>query len=87
MMQNSIFRLYLIIVNIISLFLYILDKKKAISHKYRIPENILLLFSIIGGVFGSIFGMMLVHHKTKKIKFIIVNTLFLLLWLYIIIFK
>ena len=69
------------------MILYILDKKKAINHRYRIPENILLLFSIIGGVFGSIIGMMLVHHKTKKIKFIIVNSFFLLLWLYIIIFK
>ena len=86
MIRNSIFSIYLIVINIISFFTYIIDKKKAIRHKYRIPEDILLLLSIIGGVLGSILGMMLVHHKTKKLKFIIINTLCLLIWLYIIIF-
>lgn len=60
---------YLISVNSLAFFLILIDKKKAIHHKWRIAENILLLVSILGGCFGMIISMYLFHHKTKKSKF------------------
>lgn len=76
-----ILNIYLVLVNIISFFLYYIDKKKSIKRKYRIKEKVLLGFSLIGGVFGSVLSMVLFHHKTKHIKFIIVNTICIIMWL------
>lgn len=70
---------YLIIINVISLLICYIDKFKAIHHKYRIPENILILISLIGGCFGFMIGMNLFHHKTKKTKFKLVY-LFVIIW-------
>ena len=42
------------------------DKIRAMEHRYRIPEAILILFAISGGSIGSLLGMLLFHHKTRK---------------------
>jgi uncharacterized membrane protein YsdA (DUF1294 family) len=47
------------------------DKKKAIKKKERIPEMTLFTLSFMGGGLGTLLGMLIFHHKTKKIKFII----------------
>ena len=75
---------YIIIINIISFILYGYDKYLAIKGKMRISEYHLLVTSFFGGSIGSIIGMKVFHHKTKKIKFWILNILFLLVWIYII---
>ena len=69
--MSSVINYYLICINIISFLIYYIDKRLAIKHKYRVPENILILVSLIGGVLGSLISMMLFHHKTKHLKFII----------------
>ena len=62
--------IYLILgINIFSFILMGIDKYKAIKNNYRISENTLLLLSILGGGIGSLLGMILFHHKTKKLKF------------------
>ena len=76
--------IYLIIINIISFILYGLDKYKAIHNKWRIPEMILISISFLGGGIGSILGMITFRHKTKKLSFKILNTLSLLVIIYII---
>lgn len=63
--------LYLIIINIITFAVFGIDKRKAIKHKWRVPEATLFILSIIGGSLGGIFGMYIFHHKTKKIYFLI----------------
>lgn len=63
------FIVYLISINILGFLLILIDKKKAIRHKWRIAESILLFTSIIGGCFGMFISMYLCHHKTKKLKF------------------
>lgn len=60
---------WLLFINITSFFCFYLDKRKAIKKKYRISEYSLFLLALIGGSVGSILGMYLFHHKTKKLKF------------------
>ena len=57
---------YLILVNIAALAAFGIDKRKAIRHKYRIPEATLLGLALIGGAAGALAGMHLFHHKTRK---------------------
>lgn len=61
--------IFLILVNLITFFLYFLDKKKAIKDNRRISENTLILFSFLFGSLGALLGMSVCHHKTKKFKF------------------
>ena len=76
--------IYLIIINIISFILYGLDKYKAIHNMWRIPEMVLISISFLGGGIGSILGMIIFRHKTKKLSFKVLNTLSLLIYIYII---
>lgn len=63
------FLTYLILVNIISFILIFIDKQKAKNSSNRISENTLFLMSFIGGIFGTISGMLLFSHKTSKASF------------------
>lgn len=74
---------YLILINVISFIIYGLDKYKAIKKKRRISEKTLLIISLMGGPIGSILGMYTFRHKTKKIKFKLLNPLILILWIII----
>ncbi len=76
---------YLIVINLLSFFLYGIDKYKSIKRKYRISEISLYLVSMFGGCFLGIIGMKLFHHKTRKISFWIVNILGIIIWGYLII--
>lgn len=62
--------LYLII-NIIGLLIMLIDKKKAINSKWRIPEKTIFIVTMLGGGIGTIIGMYKFRHKTKKLKFTI----------------
>lgn len=68
---------YFIGMNIITFFLFGLDKYRAVRHRFRIPERILLGTSALGGALGGLLGMFLFHHKTRKAKFRIWIPLFL----------
>ena len=76
---------YLVGINIITFFIYGIDKYKACHNKYRISEKSLFILSIIGGSIGAIIGMKCFHHKTRKLLFWIVNILSLILWIYVLI--
>ena len=76
------FKYYVFIVLIMSLLtviIYTLDKIKAINNKYRISEFTLLVLSGLGGAIGGIFSMYIVRHKNRHIKFIFLNWLFLII--------
>ena len=60
---------YLIAINIITFFIYGIDKLKAKKGKWRIPESTLLLLAIIGGSIRAWFGIKVWHHKTLHKKF------------------
>ena len=67
--QNVI--IYLLIINVIAFLAMWIDKRKAEKGKWRIPEKTLLLVSIFGGSIGTLIGMYVFHHKTKKARFFI----------------
>ena len=60
---------YLLAINIVSFFLYGIDKYKAKKGRWRISEATLLLIAVIGGSIGAWTGMRLWHHKTMHKKF------------------
>ena len=64
--------------SIVTFVLFGLDKSRAINHRWRIRESILLLASLFGGI-GGLMGMLLFHHKTRKWKFRILVPLFALI--------
>ncbi|MGP4108355.1 DUF1294 domain-containing protein [Virgibacillus sp. L01] len=63
--------LFLIGVNAIAFILMGIDKKKAIRHKYRIPERTFWGLAILGGAIGALLGMKRYRHKTKHRLFVI----------------
>lgn len=75
---------YLLIINIIAFLIYGIDKYKAVKKSYRISEYSLFILAIIGAPIGSILGMRVFHHKTRKLSFWIINLLSLIIWLFII---
>ena len=79
--MTTVLMIYLVIINIITFFLYGADKLKAVHHKWRIPESALILFSWIGGGTGALTGMRVFHHKTRKWKFRIIVPLSLIIWI------
>lgn len=56
---------YLIAINIIGFFAMGMDKWKARTNRWRIPEKTLFTISIVGGSIGTLAGMYVFHHKTK----------------------
>ena len=90
-MQNislvTIIVFYLVIINIITFFLYGVDKWKAQRVRWRIPESVLLGMAAIGGSVGAWLGMQVWRHKTQHAKFrygvpiILIVQVALLVWI------
>ena len=78
--------IYLIIMNILGFFAMGLDKHQAKMGNRRIPENTLFGFTLLGGGIGTIAGMYVFRHKTKKLKFKIGMPLILILEILIFIY-
>ena len=60
---------YIVGVNILTFFVYGIDKWRAKKGKWRISEATLLLLAVIGGSLGAWLGMKVWHHKTMHKKF------------------
>ena len=67
----SILIWYLSVINFTTWAAYGLDKGRAKSGKWRIPERTLLLLALIGGSLGALAGMIMFRHKTRKAKFFV----------------
>ena len=68
-MTTKLIFIYLIVINVVTFFLYGIDKWKAKRSKWRIPEATLLGLAVIGGSIGAWLGMKVWHHKTQHKKF------------------
>lgn len=71
---------YLILLNIFTFFLFIIDKYYALHERQRVSEVTLYFLSIAGGIFGAFLGMLLVRHKIKKNGFLLIQILILIFW-------
>lgn len=66
--------LYIVVViNIITFVIYGYDKFKAKIKGWRVSEFFLLTLGICGGALGGFAGMIVFHHKVRKIYFYIAN--------------
>ncbi len=61
--------IYLVIINVVTFFMYGIDKWKAKKSKMRIREAALLGLAVLGGSIGAWLGMKAWHHKTLHKKF------------------
>ena len=62
---------YLVMINALGLAIMGVDKRRAITNQWRIPEKTLFLISAIGGSVGTLAGMYMFRHKTKHWYFVI----------------
>lgn len=62
---------YFAVVSLISILVTVIDKYKAIHHKWRIKESTLLVLSALGGSAAMYITMLTIRHKTKKLKFML----------------
>ena len=61
--------IYLVVINLVTFFVYGIDKWKAKRAKWRIEESTLLWWAGAGGSIGALLGMKAWHHKTQHRKF------------------
>lgn len=73
------FIIYLVIINFLGFIIMGIDKLKAKRGSRRISENTLFMFTILGGGVGTILGMYIFRHKTKKKKFTVGMPIILIL--------
>ena len=66
---TKILIIYLIAINVVTFFVYGIDKWKAKRSKWRVSEAALLVLAALGGSIGAWLGMKVWHHKTMHKKF------------------
>ncbi len=70
---------YYLAVNSAAFIAFFADKKFAAEKRKRIPEDMLLGLSFIGGAVGGLLAMTIFRHKTRKLKFRLLLPLFIFL--------
>lgn len=73
---------YLVSINIFTFLLFIIDKFHSSKDRKRVPELNLHFFSLAGGFIGAFFAMILAKHKIRKKKFMLIQAIITLLWLF-----
>jgi uncharacterized membrane protein YsdA (DUF1294 family) len=72
---------YLLLINIVTFFLYIYDKYQAIKKAPRVSERKLHLYTLLGGVVGATFAMLFARHKIQKKSFMLRYYFIVLIWI------
>lgn len=54
-----------VLVNLVAFALMGVDKQRARTHQWRVPEKTLFLAALLFGGTGGTIGMFFFHHKTK----------------------
>lgn len=76
---------YLIIVNIITITLFFVDKLKASQMDIeRISESTLHLLELLGGIFSTMILIVLINHKSRKFSFLVITYIIFGVWIYLI---
>ena len=63
--------LYIIIMNLVGFALMGIDKHRARTRQWRIPEKVLFGAALLGGSLGAWAGMYAFRHKTKHWYFVV----------------
>lgn len=63
---HKILIIYMLVINIVTLIAFAIDKIAALEHRSRIRIVTLLGMSFLGGSIGALVAMYVFHHKTKK---------------------
>ena len=58
--------IYLLLINILAFCTTSLDKLFAIKRKWRIPEKVMILISLLGGAMGNLLAFISFRHKIRK---------------------
>ena len=77
---------FILIMSLVTSMFYIVDKSRAIKHKWRIKEKVLLTLSMFGGALGAIITMYLIRHKNRHWYFVVINFLSLILQIILFLF-
>ncbi len=77
-MKNVLF-IYLLIINVVTFFVYLLDKHNAKKKLYRVSEKNLIVLALVGGSVGALLAMYILRHKTKHLFFTLSVPIILLL--------
>ncbi len=56
-------------INITTFVAYFADKRAAVRHALRVPENTLHMLEFLGGWLGALLAQKIFHHKTAKKSF------------------
>lgn len=86
-MLVQILAIYLVIINLVGIFVMWSDKQKAKRGAWRIKERTLFLVALLGGALGTTLGMRWFRHKTQHWYFkygfplILIAEAALLVWL------
>ncbi len=62
---------YLIAANIAGFIVCATDKRAAIKHRSRVRERTLFALALLGGALGVWLSMLVFHHKTRKLRFML----------------
>ena len=62
---------YLIMMQLVAIFLTVHDKRSAKINRRRVKESTLLVVSALGGSMGMLLTMKMIRHKAQKKKFMI----------------
>ena len=61
--------LYLILINLFGFAIMGIDKRRAIRHRWRVPERVLFGTAFCFGSIGILTGMYVFRHKTRHLSF------------------
>ncbi|MEE0945244.1 MAG: DUF1294 domain-containing protein [Acutalibacteraceae bacterium] len=67
----ELFVWFLCVIQAVSIIITVVDKTNAIKGKRRIREKTLMLVALFGGAASMYITMLLIRHKTKHLKFML----------------
>ena len=75
---------WMAITSVIAFFYFGWDKRRAEKGKSRVPERVLLAWSVVGGAPGGLLAMLAFRHKIRTKAFWVLEVAALGLWLWLI---